>query len=75
MYGMVKTTLYLPESLKGALARRAQIEGRSEADIVREAVEAALAPYQGVEPTLPLFSSADLTSERTEDLLSDFGVR
>lgn len=75
MYGMTKTTLYLPDGLKSALARRARIERRSEADIIREALEVALAPYRGAEPTLPLFDSAELTSERTEELLSGFGTR
>jgi hypothetical protein len=75
MYGVTKTTLYLAESLKRALERRARIEGRSEADIIREALEVALEPYQGAEPTLPVFSSTELTSDRTEELLADFGAR
>ncbi|HVW33098.1 MAG TPA: CopG family transcriptional regulator [Acidimicrobiia bacterium] len=36
---MVKTTVYLPKALKEALARMAGREGRSEAELVRLAVE------------------------------------
>ena len=40
---MLKSSLYLPERLKAALAARAVTTGRSEADLIRSAVEAALA--------------------------------
>jgi predicted DNA-binding protein len=35
---MVKTTLYLPEDLKSSVERLAREEGRSEAELFREAV-------------------------------------
>ena len=39
---MHKSSLYLPDRLKTGLARRARETGRSEADLIREALEAAL---------------------------------
>jgi len=73
MYGMKRTTIYLPDKLKSNLARAAQDEGRSEADIIREGVERLLEARQP-EPRLPLFSSGkpDL-AERTDELLAGFG--
>jgi Arc/MetJ-type ribon-helix-helix transcriptional regulator len=52
---MTKTSVYLPRELKAALARLSRQRGRSEAELVREAVtkltgEAAVPP-----PRLPLF--------------------
>jgi precorrin-2/cobalt-factor-2 C20-methyltransferase len=38
-----KSSLYLPEKLKAGLARRAKESGRSEAEVVRDALQAALA--------------------------------
>lgn len=35
---MVRTTIYLSDDLKAALAARAQADGRTEADIIREAL-------------------------------------
>ncbi len=40
---MHKSSLYLPDRLKGRLAARAVATGRSEADLIREALERALA--------------------------------
>jgi hypothetical protein len=76
MYGVTKTTLYLPEPMKAALKHKAEVEGRTEADIVREALDVALAPYQAPEPTIPLFSSKEPFAHRVEELLADgFGER
>ena len=75
MYGMHRTTVYLPEKLKGALARAAHEEGRTEADLIREGVERLL-QSRLAEPRLPLFASGrpDL-AERVDQLLADFGDR
>jgi predicted transcriptional regulator len=40
---MVKTSVYLPDELKGRLARAARVSGQSEATIVRSALEQWLA--------------------------------
>jgi precorrin-2/cobalt-factor-2 C20-methyltransferase len=48
-----KTSLYLPDRLKAALTERSRATARSEADIVRDAIEAALrtaAPAAGAAP-------------------------
>jgi hypothetical protein len=73
MYGVKRTTIYLPDNLKSTLARAAQDEGRSEADLIREGLERLLEARQP-EPRLPLFSSGkpDL-AEKAEELLAGFG--
>ena len=42
MYGMNKTTVYLPDDLKQALHRTAAASGRSEAELIREGVKIAV---------------------------------
>lgn len=39
---MVRTTVYLPDDLKAALEARAEADGRTEADIIREALSEKL---------------------------------
>ncbi len=75
MYGMRKTTLYLPDDLKRALGRVAKARACSEADVVREAIR-TLTQQELVKPTLPLFESGrpDL-AERVDELLAGFGER
>lgn len=74
MYGMKKTTVYLPEDLDSALKRAAGAQGRSEAEIIREAVRKSLDSMQSPRPRLPLFRSGDATlSERLDEELSGFG--
>jgi plasmid stability protein len=75
MYGMRRTTIYLPDDLKEALERTAAAEGRSEAEVVRSALATATADHIYPTPHLPLFSSADPTlAERVdEELASGFG--
>jgi hypothetical protein len=52
---MTKTTVYLPEALKKALALAAAEQGRSEADLIREAVASLTAGAGAPSPRLPLF--------------------
>ena len=75
MYGMRRTTVYLPDELKLALERTAALQGRSEAEIVRAAILAATADHAYPEPRLPLFDSGDPTlADRVEDeLAAGFG--
>lgn len=74
MYGMYKTTVYLPEELKLALEKVATRHGISEAELIREAVRAFISQSQPPRPQLPLFESGliDL-AEGSEDALSGFG--
>jgi hypothetical protein len=75
MYGMRRTTIYLPDELKAALERTATAEGRSEAEIVRSALASATAVHAYPRPRLPLFDSSDQTlAERVdEELARGFG--
>lgn len=75
MYGMKKTTVYLPDELKAALERAAAREGRSEAELVREAVRELTRNLEPPKPRLPLFASdADPTlAKRFDEELRGFG--
>jgi len=75
VYGMKKTTIYLPDELKAALERAAAAQGRSEAELVREAVRELTQRLEPPRPRLPLFSSGDSTlAERVdEELRKGFG--
>lgn len=76
LYGMEKTTVYLPQSLKAALERTAEAEQRSEAELIREGVALVVERHAVREPTLPLFESRqpDL-SEHVDEALEGFGDR
>ncbi len=76
MYGMKRTTVYLPDELKAALERAAKAEGRSEAEVIRGALAAATAGHASPAPRLPLFRSDDHTlAERVdEELARGFGA-
>jgi len=72
MYGMKRTTVYLPDELKAALERTAAAEGKSEAEIVRSAVATATSEHVYPRPRLPLFESGDpMLAERIDDALAD----
>ncbi|MGH2846093.1 MAG: CopG family transcriptional regulator [Thermoleophilaceae bacterium] len=73
---MRRTTIYLPDELKAALERTAAAQGRTEAEIVRNAVAAATAAEAHPRPRLPLFDSGDPTlAERVdEELATGFGA-
>jgi len=75
MYGMKKTTVYLTDDLKAALERAAAVRGRSEAELVREAVRELTRSLDPPKPRLPLFASGDPTlAERVdEELTEGFG--
>ncbi len=71
MYGVHKTTVYLPEDLKLALERTAAAQGKSEAEIVRGAIAAATAEPGYPTLRIPLFDSADATlADRVDDILA-----
>lgn len=75
MYGVKRTTIYLPDALKTSLARAAKEDHRTEADLIREGLELLLRSREP-EPRLPLFASGqpDL-AEKAEELLVGFGER
>jgi len=76
MGGMEKTTVYLTSGQKRALARASRIEGRSEADLIREGIDSITGRHVVAEPTIPLFESgiSDL-AERVDEYLDGFGER
>ena len=70
MYGMKRTTVYLPDELKAALERTAAARGTSEAEVVRLALRSATAAQAYPPPRLPLFESGDATlAERVDEEL------
>lgn len=70
---MVKTTVYLPEQLKMRIELLAQREGRSEAEIIRVALDEFTAARERPRPTLPLFVGEGVTNiaERVEEVLDE----
>lgn len=72
---MKKTTLYLPDDLKDKVERVAIREGKSEASVIRDAIEAAVT-YAAPEPRIPLIATGlgdPSIAERVDELLEDFG--
>ncbi len=78
MYGMRKTTVYLPDDLKASLKRLAESEQRSEAEIMREAVRSAVSDRGCPSPRIPLtlMGLGDPTiAEQTDEMFEGFGGR
>lgn len=76
MYGMNKTTIYLPDDLKAELQRTAAESGRSEAEIIREGIRLALDRQAPPAPTLPIFFSEDPHfAEQVDEHLTGFGEK
>lgn len=80
MYGIIrlmrKTTVYLPEALKKRLEQVAKHQKRSEAEIIRNALEQFTAEQARPRPTLPLFRGHAVTNvaERVDEaLVEGFG--
>jgi hypothetical protein len=75
MYGVRRTTIYLPEELKRSLARAAYEDKRTEADLIREGIERLL-KSRHPEPKLPLFTSGKPElAENVDKLLDGFGEK
>lgn len=71
MYGVHRTTIYLPEDLKERLAQEARRRGVTEAQVIREALAAALSRPR---PRGGLVDSGDPGwAARDEDLLAEQG--
>ena len=74
MYGMKRTTVYVPADLKRALTRRAAAQGQSEAELIRAALRAAITGGLAPRPRLPLFASGKpRLAERVDQALAGFG--
>ena len=71
---MNKTTVYLPDELKRALAQAAAARGCSEAELIREALRALTERAAPPRPRLPLFTSRKpRLAERADEALAGFG--
>jgi CopG-like RHH_1 or ribbon-helix-helix domain, RHH_5 len=76
MYGMKRTTIYLPDDLKRAVARFADEEDETEASFIRRALERAVNDAEAPRPRLPLFSSGKpRLAERIDEALVGFGEK
>lgn len=75
MYGMKRTTIYLPDDMKAALERTAKARGLTEAEVVRSAVATVTAQHAYPPPRVPLFQTGDPTlAERVDaELARGFG--
>ena len=77
MYGMKKTTIYLPDDLKAALERVAAAEGQSEAELIRAALRDKLGSGMSPRPKVPLMPAGlgdAALAERVDELLAGFGA-
>jgi predicted transcriptional regulator len=77
MWGVKRTTIYLPESLKKALESTATERGQTEAEVIRTALRAEL-ERTPPRPRLPLIAQGLGDQEaagRVEELLQNFGRR
>lgn len=73
---MEKTTVYLPEDLKESLRRQATVSGRSEAELIREAIALWVQAAGRPRPRGRLFESGDSSlAEQAEEALAGFGDR
>ena len=70
VYGMVKTTIYLPDELKRRVEQAAREQATAEAEVIRAAPDAGVPPLE--RPTFPLFDSGrgDI-AERVDELLAE----
>jgi hypothetical protein len=76
VYGMTKTTVYLPADLKKALARLARQRRCSEAELLREAVARLTGGADAPAPRLPLFrATGPAIAEDVDRALEGFGAR
>lgn len=72
---MEKTTVYLPLELKESLRRVAASQGRSEAEVIREAIAERIG-RERPRPRGGLFASSEASlSEHVDEALSGFGER
>jgi hypothetical protein len=74
MYGMDKTTVYLPAELKAALRRTARLRRTSEAELIRQGVTIVTSLEEPRPPRMPLFESGqpDLATH-VDEALRGFG--
>ena len=73
---MKKTTIYLPDELKRRVELAAKQQGRSEAEVIRDALEAAVKPT-APRPRIPLVAKRGLRktniAAHVDELLDELG--
>lgn len=75
-YAVNKTTVYLPDDLKKALRRLAAASGRSEAELIRQAIRDLTGGGRRPRPQGRLWRGKDPSlSERVDEALGGFGAR
>ncbi len=72
IYGMIKTTIYLPVSLKREVERQARQRSCSEAEVIRQAIRAAVARPK---PRPGIISGDDLWASDVDKYMEGFGER
>jgi len=75
IYGVKRTTIYLPDEMKAAIEREAARRGVTEAEVIRGAVEANLAmrPRRRIQtPAIPEGIGEDI-ADRVDELLEGLG--
>ena len=70
---MNKTTVYLPDSLKQAVTREAARRSVSEAQVIRDAIEALVAQAPRPRPTPGVISFDGFDASHFDDYLEGFG--
>lgn len=71
---VTKTTVYLPDDLKRAVKHIAATSGRSEAEVIRQAISELAASMARPRPQGPIFFSGDPGfAERADEYLVGFG--
>lgn len=74
MYGMEKTTIYLPADLKAAVKRVAALRRTSEAEVIRQSLRDTVGKERP-KPRGALFASDEVIASRVDELLKGFGER
>jgi hypothetical protein len=69
---MIKTTVYMPEELKRRIEETARRERRSEAAVIRSALDLYTRGRNRPKPRFGLFDSGDPTlAERVDEILAE----
>jgi hypothetical protein len=70
MYGVKRTTVFLPEDLKAELKSVAASEGCSEAELIRAGIKHIVEERRPrPRPNFPFFSSGELDARNVDELL------
>ena len=70
---MRRTTIYLPQDLKAAVAGEARRRGLSEGEVIRKATRQLVGEQELPAPNGALFSSGQSIADHLDDYLVGFG--